>query len=339
MECRISCELTPSDGGIPGEEMSLSFHAGAIAFGLIFSNISSAMPMMVIPSENQNPVMRVMIIDEDDRRTEEQVAKEQSIPLSDVRKRYAATGKIDCDGVSSSANLIDRDDLVVGVAHTFMNRKTCQMHRPFSQCQFVLSIDGVEERHSIAEMIAIGPQCPAPLNSNDPYPLNDDFAIFRLRHPVTRVQPYKVGSPGLLKNGLSVTFAAALALDFFDPLIRPRTWPKIIGRCKIRTLNLSAATPTHLSTDCDAAKGSSGGALLLDRDGAPPILLGVLSTTNENNELLEMGMRALSPNRCAYSDGNCASYFAPVDGRFLEALRRAGIAVNVEGHVNSEDGK
>jgi hypothetical protein len=68
-------------------------------------------------------VQPVGIFGDPDRRTEEQFAHENGIPLAEVQAHYAATGILTCGQRELTANLVLVNDLIVTSAHGFLSVK------------------------------------------------------------------------------------------------------------------------------------------------------------------------------------------------------------------------
>lgn len=262
-------------------------------------------------------VRQVAIFDDDDRRTEAEFASENRLPLAAVQERFAATGMIFCGQYYASGNLTVAANIVATAAHAFA-APDCGFVLEPQACTFTVENGARRQTVKIKRIVSQGYQCPA-------QPTHfDDWAVAELAEPIQDVKPYRIEPQARRRvmPGEDVVFVAALATDF-----RRRdahgdiTWPKTIGRCTVENVTSGPNGEDALfSSNCDNSIGSSGGAVL--RGGSEPALIGVLSYSNETNEMSREAARTGTLNRGPFLEGGWGSYHIPVAGDFRAALQR-----------------
>ena len=264
-------------------------------------------------------VVRAAVIDDDDRRTEWQFSAETGIPLDRVQRTFAATGTLRCGGISVSAQLTLRADIITTVAHAFDHTRTCRRIARPHDCTFVVRVGETEFRSRVAAMVGTGYSCP-----RSPRP-DDDWAVLRLETPIAGVEPYRpLPETVPIRAGDRVMSVANGSLDFFlkDPVTGNRSFPKTIGRCVVKKVYGLREAQSYFSSDCDGAQGASGGSVLDWRSGEP-LLMGIYVKNQETPQQLKRAIARGIPNRGAYHELRWASYHVPLRGRFLRTLRRA----------------
>ena len=264
-----------------------------------------------------NGVIKIAVVDEPDRRTEEEFANEQKKTLLGIQRRYAATGTLSCPRGKASANLTLVNDVITTAAHVFIDSKTCDQHTQIGQCKFVIKTGQVAQELELGALVDTGYKCPPLL----PDPTRD-WVVIKLKKPVKSVIPYSVTPSSHVSADSRLTAVQAQSYDFWRGTKRKRYFPKSIGTCSSKKIYFGEIEESFFSTNCDAAQGGSGGALLDDASSAP-VLLGIIEGGNETNSQLDQAVDRGTPNTGAYREASWASYAVPVRGNFLEAILSA----------------
>jgi hypothetical protein len=248
------------------------------------------------------------------------------LPARFVNAATAATGKLDCNGSVVSANLTGRADVIATVGHALNDPDTCEKVASASDCKFIAS-DGATPV-PVARLVDSGFKCPQIPG------FGDDWAVMKLRSPVKGVVPYALPkeNPTRLRDGGKVIAVGAYSVDF--PLRDPATkkivvdartgkpvFPKHIQDCSIDHV-YAKFSPHYMSERCDGSYGKSGGALL-DTDLSRPTLLAISNGHSASQAELDHERATATPirkpfDRQSWSDGSTA-----VDGKFLDALKKA----------------
>jgi hypothetical protein len=273
-------------------------------------------------------IQKTIVIDEPDRKTECEYARDHGTNCDEIKTRYAATGEFSCPGSTSTAQLIHPKHIVVS-GHGLFNRRSCKLHAPhLSQCRFTTAVDGIPQTVPIKSLVSTGTNCTRGTIFN-PF---EDWALLELKRPVAGIQPYGITREKIKKEH-EVTFIG-FSIDFVESRRNGTLYyPKHVGDCKI--LNNIGDT---FGTDCDASYGASGGSFLTR--GPNPILLGIARAAalgyetaykrregSGVNTETEAG-RKHEPVRCSrnhnklWTDELCMTEGIPVQRGFLEALER-----------------
>lgn len=261
----------------------------------------------------ENPrVAQVAIFGDDDRRTEEQYARENNMTLAEVQNRYAATGVLTCDRSELTANLTLSNDLIVTSAHGFWGGDCEKLTKP-SACTFTIKIGKVTKKARVKGLVAAGYSCPIlPAKA-------DDWAILRLETAIEGVQPYAVARD-LVEEGASAVHVSAITTDGFKDGVRLPRLTKSIGNCTVHKLYRPYVTrATIFSSDCDFAAGGSGGAVLHESSSGPK-LVGVSKGSNERDDQLYNALRVGKAISGPFIERDWAAYHVPLHYEFLEAL-------------------
>jgi hypothetical protein len=256
------------------------------------------------------------VIDDVDRQTEEQFARDQKLDLSKVQARYAATGKLDCPHGDASANITVSNDLITTSAHVFIDPKTCVQHIQIGECKFVVQLGQSTQQVELASIEDMGYKCPPALP--DP---RRDWAVIRLKGHIHGIQPYEINQTARVVSDQPLT-TVSYPLDFWRSRAGRRQFPKAIGRCHAKKVYYQNGDDAYFSSDCDASAGSSGGVLLVDV-GLRPILLGIFKGGEETRDQLDSALRRGSSNVGRYKESVRASYAVPLRGEFLRAVLKA----------------
>ena len=301
---------TPVGAGLPGRLASILLVVTCLTGEPLRAEPPgpAAAPSMLRP---------VAIFDDDDRRTEAEFASENGLPLAAVQERFAATGTIFCGQYYASGNLTVADNIVATAAHAFAS-PSCSFVLEPDACTFTVEKGARRQTVKIKRIVSQGYKCPA-------QPTHfDDWAVAELAEPIKDVMPYRIEDQERrgVRAGEDVIFIAALATDFRRRDARGEvTWPKTIGRCSVENVTAGPDRADQLfSSNCDNSIGSSGGAVV--RDGSEPALIGVLSFSNETNEMSSQAARSGRLNTGPFLEGGWGAYHVPVTGEFWETLRR-----------------
>ena len=166
-----------------------------------------------------------VIIDDESRRTLD--AREQGL--------YAATGRLDCAGTRSTAQLTVSPQVITTVAHGFY-AKGGRTRGDLARCTF--RIAGRSYRIDPSSIIA---------GSTNPYRAagTSDWAVARLTEPVAGVAPYQIAAATA-----ELTLVAQAHSNW-------RRGTKTIETCRTRSRG------TEITLDCDTGQGASGAGLLV----------------------------------------------------------------------------
>jgi hypothetical protein len=259
------------------------------------------------------------IIDEDDRRTEADYAREHGETLAAVKARYAATGRITCGQAGEAmANLAGRNDILITANHLTVDTPSCRKLVDPAACWFVVEVNGRERRIRIERQLASGFRCPG---STSVY---DDWAVMKLAEPVVGITPYKIDTYAITKakpgdQVVAVSRSADFRRAEEKDGKRVYVLPKHVGDCRLRAIREEQWIPYYMLTDCDGSWGSSGGGLLtLHRDR--PRLLAIRVGSSETDEQARRAAETGVPIRRAYDEKSWSSGFVPVADRLYRAL-------------------
>ena len=166
-----------------------------------------------------------VVIDEESRRTLN----------AGERALYAATGRLNCGGTLSTAQLTASAQVITTVAHGFY-AKGGRPRVAFEQCSF--HVNGRSYRIDPRSVVA---------GSTNPYRAagTSDWAVARLTEPVPGVAPYQ-----LTGASRQVTLVAQ----------GHSNWRR--GTMAIETCN-TRSRGREIQVDCDTGQGASGAALLV----------------------------------------------------------------------------
>lgn len=274
-----------------------------------------------IPSTSKHPQTQepridpIAIFGDDDRRTEEQYARENNMTLAEVQDRYAATGVLTCDNSEVSASLTLANNVAVTAAHAFANSSTCEIKSQPRRCKFTATIGRVKKVVRVSKLVATGFKCPQkPTNA-------EDWAVLKLERGLIGVRPYLVENQ-LIEVDAKVTSVSAISNDVFQSGRAIPYYSKTIGNCTAFKIYQSNGDPTIFSSDCDVAGGASGGAIL--KDGSSwPALLGIHKMTSETREQLAEAIRSGKANSGSFVEREWAAFHVPLQGEFLKAVLSA----------------
>ncbi len=119
-----------------------------------------------------------MVVGTSGRKTEEKYAAANFARLSDVQNRFAATGRLNCNGHVLSANLTGANNVVTTAAHGIIEPRKCVTRGKIDKCTFTVKVGNVEKVRSVKRVMATGWQCPGSIESED------DWAVLILDKPL-----------------------------------------------------------------------------------------------------------------------------------------------------------
>ena len=219
-----------------------------------------------------NAPLKVNQVDEADRRTAKDYAAEHNTTEEEIKRRYAATGDLNCGGGKSQANVVLVGDVIATSAHSLGGgpKKCVDPNKPV-KCTFITEVDGVKAEYETTALIDSGWTCGYP----DVFHPGSDWAVLKLNKKVDpRIKPYGIDPKIRLRTpldtkivsvGKSSDFPDAKAQDLFQH-------PRHYGDCQTKQ-----PVGSGILTNCDVSPGASGGAVLTP--GPDPILI----ATNASN--------------------------------------------------------
>ena len=220
-----------------------------------------------------NAPLKASQIDDADRRTAEAYAKEHNTTANDIKRRYAATGDLDCGGGKSQANVTLIGNVITTSAHSLVGDNKCVDLKKKPNCTFTVEIDGQRLEYKTIEVTGSGKYCGSLNKSKNGL----DWAVLKLDKAVdARVKPYRMDTdfyktmkPGtpVISVGKSIDWPDGKSKDLF-------THPKHYGDCVTKQ-----PMSGEVDNNCDISAGTSGGALIKSGGGADPVLVGVHAST------------------------------------------------------------
>ena len=242
----------------------------------------------------------------------------------DLKDKVSATGKIICDRFVGSANLVGNNHVIVTASHLFYKGGTCQKRAEAKDCVF-MTRSGSQDGPAlpIGKLVEAGYKCP----SSTPPGIGDDWAVMILKSPAGNASPYKLpeGADSYLTNGRSVVAVGALSDEYktSNSGAFNQSHPKHMADCHIRQVFPAASSdPRYFKSDCDAGNGSSGGGIL-SRNLEQPMLLGIISNNSKPTVKVGASKKTGGVFKAVYDEEKWFQYDIPLDGPFLEAVKRA----------------
>lgn len=236
-----------------------------------------------------------------------------------VKNHYAATGKLNCNGISASAQLTLKSNIITTVSHVITDSDTCKEISKPSSCEFVYTLNGHQNKIPVESLVAQGYQCP---DYHVPYA---DWAVMRLKYPAVGVTPYRVPSENenLLVSQKEVVAIAGMSVDFQrkDPKTGKTTFPKHLEDCQLQKI-FGGKLAFYFSHNCSNSLGASGGSLL-ESDPVSPVLLGIFANGPETVQEAESARRSGKPNMRPFDEKTWSPDGVPVNGLFLKAIKNA----------------
>ena len=272
-----------------------------------------------------NQPLRVSQVDDADRRTAEEYAKEHGTTENEIKQRYAATGDLDCGHSKSQANVTLVGNVITTTAHSISGNDKCIDVTKKPNCTLTLEIGGKKTQYKTTEISASGKDCKSLNKSKNGL----DWAVLKLDRMVdSHIKPYSIDRDFSLtmKPDTQVT-AIGKSIDW--PNTKDKDLflhPKHYGDCLTKQ-PLSSA----VETNCDVSPGTSGGAFV-KRGGTDPVLVGVMTSTIYGGDLCP------SPPTRTKRTGPyvkfCWSNSATlVDARFADSVIKAA---EESGYVNND---
>lgn len=256
--------------------------------------------------------------DHDGRLTEKEYADLHGKTLESIQQQYAASGQLNCNGLIAEAQLTVKDNIITTASHVLEDLETCQHYANAEQCKFSYISKGRRITIPVESLVEKGFRCPG-RHSPDL-----DWAVMKLKSPATGVTPYRLPNENesYVKKGRKVVAVAEMSIDFQkkDPVSGKITYPRHIEDCEIR--DLYGAPPRLYGDNCSGSKGSSGGSILSDDMESPALL----ATVSYSLETADEALRAKGsgvPNIRPYEKDVWQNFSVPVDGAFLNAIRKA----------------
>ncbi len=249
-----------------------------------------------------------------------------------AKKFLAATGTIICGGKpSGSANVVCGGKVLVTAGHLFHNPpESCNFTTAPESCSFRTSTAKGDIDIPIEKLQKMGTKCSV---GNVP-DMNSDWAVATLTKPVANnpsdalhsVEPYSLGKSENVKIGQPLIGACSESADVIardkvsQKLARPKVWS--FGS---KEEEFSDGINKDLwSTSISASFGCSGGGLV-NKDHEL-VAIGIYS----GEQIAELTQLMTRPDlnyhaaACTYTpDGNCKTYWLPVQGEFAAAVQDA----------------
>ncbi len=197
------------------------------------------------------------VIGKESRRTFVEYAQHYGVPLIALRRRFGASGLLECPGRLASAQVVGNRWTIVTSAHNLLDDNGTF---PWSldTCVFIVTgLDGrtTDHRVSVRDW-RLGTQHPA----GNRY---QDWAVLSLESPVPDwVEPYIVDNPSVrrIPRRASIVVVAASHDNWRGRSRRVAS----IERCRLRSIRVRINGRRNLmGFDCDTGKGASGAALLV----------------------------------------------------------------------------
>ena len=116
-----------------------------LAAASVFASPCSAAPFVPQPLGEPSSafpaadIHKVVVFGRDSRRTVEEFAASEKLSAPDLRRKFAASGLIECGGAHGAGQLTLTDDLITTAAHVFFDEKGAPRAK---NCTFVNEVDG-----------------------------------------------------------------------------------------------------------------------------------------------------------------------------------------------------
>jgi hypothetical protein len=265
----------------------LGLSAQASAVPLFERKIADSRPVFV-----DADVTPVVVFGRNSRRSVEDFAAEHKLSATELRRKFSASGLIECGAAHGAGQLTLTDDLVTTAAHVFYDEKGAPRAKT---CFFVIEADGKQIRTPIdLRSIVAG--------STNPYAIEavHDWAVARLTHPVDGVTPYGLADAAMPNT--PVEFVARGHIDWGEG--RRLSMEKCVLHDQ---LSAGAEGTREFSFDCETGDGASGGAVLL---GAHEPTIGAIL----------VGWRSNKPFRSAPFSRTHYNFAVTIEGAFKKAV-------------------
>ena len=229
----------------------------------------------------------------DHRETLSAYAQRKRLSVSSVEEEFRATGVLNCAGLTSTAQLTGKSNVLTAAAHSFFGLNCTRVMPP--SCFFVLEDELFAPRYYVDYVVSGCPQI-APGN---------DWAVVKLQTGVPRLRPYDYpATDPVLQTDKPVTQVSARA----DNFMVGDNYPKTIERCYLRVINPRSWFP--ILTDCNTGQGSSGAAQFIE-DGKGKTVVGAIHVADSVGGKPKSG----------FDPHTLFSISVPLAGDFLQALR------------------
>ena len=235
--------------------------------------------------------------------TEEAYARENSLSVGEVRKRFAASGVIRCPGGSGSAQVTGARDVITTAAHVF--RDACKP-KPPDKCTFEYYLGTEKRAVPLSTSLWMG-SC----FEHGSKAIVGDWAVATLQVPA-EVTPYEIYE----RTEILVELERVLAVVGYDIEAAGKTdkygpFNKTMQECQVRDVR----DWSIFETNCEFTVGASGSALfrLL---GSRMTLFGVLSGDYHDQEYCPRGS-------CAFRSRRWSSVYVTLKGEFKDRLLAA----------------
>jgi hypothetical protein len=232
----------------------------------------------------------------DHRETLSAYAQRKRLSVSSVEEAFRATGILNCAGLTSTAQLTGKSDVLTAAAHSFFG-PYCTPVTPRS-CFFVLEDELFAPRYYVDSVVS--PGCP----QIDP---GKDWAVVKLQTSVPRVRPYDYPrTDPMLRADKPVTQVSARADNFKVG----DKYPKAIEGCYLRVINPRSWFP--VLTDCNTGQWSSGAAQFIEDEKGKTVIGAI--------HVAESGV---GKPKSGFDPHTLFSISVPLTGDFLQALKEA----------------
>lgn len=244
------------------------------------------------------------------------------IPLDNMatsaQQKYAATGKIQCNGYKGSAQLTVKNNLITTAGHILTGRNDCKSRARATDCEFIIRSHGRDRTIKVSRLVGTGFRCPTLPE------IPDDWAVMQLAESVDDVQPYSIDPAKVraLRRGDQVVTVARSA----DFVVNHKNVMHY-GQCSILNTYGTYSAPTGFSTACGCSKMCSGGSLL-SADSASS-LLGIVVEDFEKIEDLMSAIKKGKPNIAHWKEDGSGTYYTPLSGEFLRTIDQASRDVSI----------
>ncbi|WP_026608130.1 trypsin-like serine protease [Methylocapsa acidiphila] len=258
-------------------------------------------PLPKTPTFVDAEVTPVVVFGRNSRRSVEDFAAEQKLDAVELRRKFTASGLIECGAAHGAGQLTLTDDIVTTAAHVFFDERGAPRART---CFFVIESDGKQIRTPIDSGSIVA-------GSTNPYAIEavHDWAVARLKHPVDGVTPY--GLAEAERPNMPVEFVARGHIDWGEG--RRLSMEK----CALRDqLTVGAEGTREFSFDCETGDGASGGAVIIG--SGDPVVGAIL-----------VGWRSNKPFRSAPFSTTHYNFAVTIEGAFKKAVMAAAAKVVV----------
>ena len=242
-----------------------------------------------------------MLGDEGPRKTLEEFATANRFSATKLQDWFGQVGYIHCEGsgegvAGGTGQITLKGDVVttalhVVVSHTLDTGGKCPSAIALRQCVFQLDLDKNMLLYPVKEMIAHGPlRYPgyAAPRIDECFYTRDDWAVLKLTRPVPGVKPYAIDLETVAGERVLSPFAFSKDFVKENRALQLQEHSAGIADCHITR---QTDADGYIETDCYAARGQSGSALLR-YNGPHPTMVGILSNGPSASEAGEYTLSA-----------------------------------------------